>query len=184
MQATEAILKRVEDLLHWGGCLALAGVAAAINADIILRLLFAAPLQGQFELTELYLMPALATLSLARVFRDGGHLALDIVPEGRGAFGLWARRTRLALAAGFFVAVAIMSGRFAWAAFASGAIEYGVVDWPLGWAYAPIPLGTGALALRLLAELAKTGAQDARAADDPGDDPVDQPQGGCHAELH
>ena len=144
-------LSRVEDILHVGGCLALIAVAVLINGDILLRLFFARPVQIQFELTELYLMPALATLSLSRVFREGGHLALDFIPERMpGLFGALIMRLRLVLPAAFFAAVTIMSGKFALRALSHGEVEYGVIDWPLGWAYAVIPLGCGVLTLRLI----------------------------------
>ena len=144
-------LSRVEDILHVGGCLALIAVAVLINGDILLRLFFARPVQIQFELTELYLMPALATLSLSRVFREGGHLALDFIPERMpGLFGALIMRLRLGLPAAFFAAVTIMSGKFALRALSHGEVEYGVIDWPLGWAYAVIPLGCGVLTLRLI----------------------------------
>lgn len=140
----------IEDILHIAGCLCLLAVAALINADILLRLFAGWPVQFQFELTELYLMPALATLSLSRVFRDGGHLALDFMPEHLpGLWGAVIGRLRLLLPAAFFGAISFMAGRFAWRAFAHGEVEFGVVDWPLGWAYAVVPLGCGVLALRL-----------------------------------
>lgn len=145
------LLSRLEDILHLGGCLALVGVAALINADILLRLLFNEPVQIQFELTEIYMMPALATLSLSRVFRDGGHLALDFGPETLpGLFGKTVALLRLLVPAAFFAAVTYMSGKFALKAFTRGEVEYGVLDWPLGWAYAVIPLGCGVLVLRLI----------------------------------
>jgi len=34
-------------------------------------------------------------------------------------------------------------------------VEYGVVDWPLGWAYAVVPIGCGVLVLRLLHDAAR-----------------------------
>jgi hypothetical protein len=58
----ERMLRKTEDTLHLAGCLGLVAVAALINADILLRLIANRPVQIQFELTELYLMPALATL--------------------------------------------------------------------------------------------------------------------------
>ncbi|MFW2544972.1 TRAP transporter small permease [Primorskyibacter sp. 2E107] len=147
----EKVLSKVEDALHLAGCLSLVAVAVLINGDILLRLIANRPVQIQFELTELYLMPALATLSLSRVFRDGGHLALEFTPERLpGAFGAVISKLRLLLPAAFFAAVTIMSGKFAFGAIAHGDVEYGVVDWPLGWAYALIPLGCGVLVLRLL----------------------------------
>lgn len=147
-------LTKLEDILHIAGCLALVAVVAFINADILLRLLFNTPVQIQFELTELYLMPALATLSLSRVYRTGGHLSLDFIPDlpGRGGW-LVDKLIRKLLPAGFFAALAYMSGGFALRAFLRADVEYGVIDWPLGWAYAVVPLGCGVLVLRLLHDL-------------------------------
>ena len=147
----ETALKKLEDALHVAGCLALVAVAVLINTDILLRLIANRPVQIQFELTELYLMPALATLSLARVFRDGGHLALEFMPERLpGAIGAAIGKLRLLLPAAFFGAVTFMAGKFALNALSHGAVEYGVVDWPLGWAYVVVPIGCGVLTLRLL----------------------------------
>lgn len=145
------VLETIEDTLHIGGCLSLVLVAVLINADIILRIVLQVPVQFQFEVTELYLMPALATLSLSRVFRDGGHLALDFVKDDLpGPLGLVITKLRLLIPAAFFATVTFMSGKFALNAFANGAVEYGVIDWPLGWAYVVVPLGTGVLVLRLI----------------------------------
>ncbi|MDD7973281.1 TRAP transporter small permease [Roseinatronobacter alkalisoli] len=148
---------KLEDVLHLIGCLSLVAVVVLINADILLRFFASRPVQIQFEMTQLYLMPALATLSLARVFRDGGHLALDIVPEQ--VIPEIVRRLILALSASFFIAVTWMSWRFAYRAFQRGAVEYGVMDWPLGWAYVVVPIGCGALALRLITETFRRNAQ-------------------------
>lgn len=169
-------LSRIEDALHVAGCLALAAIALLINADVLMRLVFDTPVQIQFELTEIYLMPALAALSLSRVWRQGGHLALDIVPES-----LWSvaggavRIAALLLSALFAGALAFMSGGFAARAFARGEIEFGVIDWPLGWAYASVPLGCGVLALRLVFDaLAPAGTvEDAACA--PAGRPVNDP---------
>ncbi len=147
----DKVLSKVEDVLHLAGCLCLVAVAVLINADIVLRLVANRPVQIQFELTELYLMPALATLSLSRVFRDGGHLALELTPQDLpGLAGQVISRLRLLVPAAFFAAVTVMSGEFALTAILHGDIEYGVIDWPLGWAYAAIPLGCGVLVLRLV----------------------------------
>ncbi|RAI02425.1 TRAP transporter small permease [Acuticoccus sediminis] len=170
MPRAEAMLRRVEDLLHALGCTALVVVAVLINADIISRVVGLRPLEMQFELTELYLMPSLATLSLARVFRDGGHLALEVdTPSLLGPLWPVVRRLVLAASAAFFLTVAYVSGRHAVEAFAKGSIEFGVIDWPLGWAYLPVPVGTGLLAVRLLVELVKRGAPSALATNTGGD---------------
>ncbi|WP_172293745.1 TRAP transporter small permease [Pseudoruegeria sp. HB172150] len=153
MHAFEKGLSVVEDILHVAGCLALVAVAALINADIILRLLFDRPVEIQFELTEIYLMPALAMLPLARVYRQGGHLALEFIPKDAfGAASPLVHRGILIVSAVFFAAVTWKSGQFALGAFQRGDVEWGAVDWPLGWAYAAVPLGCGVLVLRLLVD--------------------------------
>lgn len=144
------VQSKLEDVLHLIGCLSLVAVVILINADILLRVFANRPVQIQFEMTQLYLMPALATLSLARVFREGGHLALDIVAED--AIPDILRRLILALSACFFIAVTWMSWRFAYRAFQRDAVDFGVMDWPLGWAYVVVPIGCGALTLRLISE--------------------------------
>lgn len=151
MNVIGIILRKIEDTLHLLGCLSLVIIVVIINADILLRLIFGEPVQFQFELTELYLMPALATLSLSWVFRDGGHLALDFLPEQLP--GLWGKavvKLCLLLPSAFFFAVTYMSGGNALNAFVRGQTQFGMVDWPLGWAYAAVPLGCGVLAVRLL----------------------------------
>jgi TRAP-type C4-dicarboxylate transport system permease small subunit len=145
------VLSKIEDTLHLLGCLGLVTVVVLINADIIMRFAFGIPVQFQFEVTELYLMPALAILPLSRVFREGGHLALELVPEHLpGRAGNVIGRVRLLLPAAFFAAVAFVSGQHAVQAFLSGDSHFGVTNWPLGWAYSLVPLGCGVLALRLL----------------------------------
>lgn len=153
------ILNQTEDLLHLIGCVALVTVAVFINADILLRLLANRPVQIQFELTELYLMPALATLSLSRVFRDGGHLALDFGPERLpGSAGAIIEKLRLLVPAAFFAAVTFMSAQFAFGAFRHNEVEYGVINWPLGWAYVVVPIGCGVLVLRLTYDAFRSGS--------------------------
>lgn len=150
MSVFEKTLETIEDTLHIGGCLSLLAVAAIINADILLRLFFNEPVQIQFELTELYLMPALATLSLSRVFRDGGHLALEFVPEYLpGIIGIAIAKLRLLIPAAFFAMMTVMSGKFCLDAFMHGDVEYGVIDWPLGWAYLVVPLSCSVVTVRL-----------------------------------
>ena len=152
----DAILVRIEDGLHFLGCTALVCIAVLINADIFSRMLFRAPVQFQFEMVEFYLMPAVATLSLARVFRKGGHLSLEILhPSSFGSFWPVIRIAMLLLSASLFTALTIMSGRYAAQAFQASDVYFGVIDWPLGWAYLSAPVGCAALTLRLLIETTK-----------------------------
>lgn len=158
MERINAQLSRLEDILHVIGCLALVVIALLINADILLRLLFKTPVQFQFEFVEFYMMPMVASLSLARVFRNNGHLALEFVhPEAFGRLKTLIRTLMLASAAGFFAVVTYMSGRFSADAFAGGDVYFGYIDWPLGWAYLAVPVGTGVLTVRLAFEIIRRG---------------------------
>lgn len=153
MQQIDKILSLIEDALHLLGCASLVLIAVLINVDIFGRLLLGTPLQFQFEMVEFYLMPAVATLSLSRVFREGGHLALEFVSPG--LFGsAWpvVRVFVLVAAAIFFAAVTVMSGQLAAHAFAEDQVYFGIIDWPLGWAYLSVPVGCAVLTMRLLFE--------------------------------
>ncbi|MGE0701257.1 MAG: TRAP transporter small permease [Hyphomicrobiaceae bacterium] len=146
-------LAMLEDALHAVGCTALLAVLVLITLDVVLRATLSRTVSFQFELTEMFLMPALATLSLARVQRIGGHLAIDFVDLSRlGVLGAVARRLNTALPAVFFAAVAWQSGKYAWNAWLRDDNNMGVVDWPMYVAYSSIPLGTGLLAVRLAVE--------------------------------
>lgn len=156
MQFIEKALKSVENILHAIGCIALVLVAAFINADIILRVFFDSPLQIQFEVIELYLMPMIATLSLAWVLRKGGHLSLEIFSPSNFGKAWPILRFVIAFASLiFFAALTYQSAKFALRAFDGDKIHMGIIDWPLGWAYAAIPIGCGVLCLRLLFEIVK-----------------------------
>lgn len=163
MQASrddQGALARVEDAFHAVGCLCLFAVLVLITVDIVFRALFSKTVAFQFELTEMFLMPALATLSLARVQRTGGHLAIDFVNlDSLGAFAGVMRRINTALPAIFFALVAWQSGKYAFAAWLRNDINMGVIDWPMYVAYSSVPAGTGLLVLRLLVETFRGGGK-------------------------
>lgn len=151
------ILGHVEDSLHILACGCLVLLTGLIAVDVISRTLFSTPLHVQFELTELYLMPATAVLSLSRVYREHAHLSLEVVkPEKFGRAWPYLHSLILAISAVFFVLLAWRSGVYAYKAFTNNAIYFGVHDWPLGVAYSSIPLGSGVLALRLINDFIST----------------------------
>lgn len=144
-------LDTIENALHAIGCSCLAVMAMLIACDAVIRATTGSPLSFQFELTEMYLMPAVATLSLPYVYRHGGHIGLDIINDS--LLGRASKPIHLLfciLAAAFFAAFAWRSGDFAYSAWMRNDIYMGVIDWPMYLAYLSTPLGTGFLALRLL----------------------------------
>ncbi|MCC7272836.1 MAG: TRAP transporter small permease [Alphaproteobacteria bacterium] len=143
----------LEDALHCAGCLCLASVLLLVAGDTLLRFAVNRPIAFQFELTEMYLMPAMATLSLARVQRLGGHLSIDFVQMSWfGGLAPLVGRLNSLLPAVFFALVTWQSGKYAWAAYLRNDTYMGVIDWPSYVAYASIPLGTATLTMRLLVD--------------------------------
>lgn len=154
MPFSSRILGHFEDLLHMLACGCLMLLTGLITLDVISRTLFNIALHIQFELTELYLMPALAVLSLARVYRDNAHLSLEVInPERYGRAWPYLHVLILAISSAFFVLLAWRSGIYAYKALSVNSIYFGVYDWPLGIAYASIPIGSGMLCLRLIHDL-------------------------------
>lgn len=148
------ILGHVEDSLHVLACCCLVLLTGLITADIVSRTLFDTPLNVQFELTEFYLMPATAVLSLSRVYREGSHLSLEVIkPEIFGRAWPYIHGLVLTISAALFVLIAWRSGVYAYKALANQSTYFGVYDWPLGVAYASIPIGSGVLSLRLINDL-------------------------------
>jgi len=143
-----------ENLLHMLACLCVATMAGLITWDAISRAVFDHPMQIQFEMTEFFLMPMMALLSLAWIYRDGGHIALTLID-----FRVFGQLQRLveasvvALALIFFALVTWKSSEFVRDAWMRDDVYLGVVNWPLWFAYLAVPIGTGTLSLRLALEL-------------------------------
>lgn len=150
----ERTLILLENVLHFVACIALVLLVGIVTWDAASRLVFGRPLQFQFELTELYLMPAVSMLSLSWVYRNRAHLSLDLVdPAGLGRAGPPIQFAIIAISAGFFGLVAWKSGAYAAAIWARGDVYMGYRDWPVWLAYASGPLGCGVITFRLLHEL-------------------------------
>lgn len=148
------ILGHVEDLLHVLACSCLVLLTGLISVDVFSRTLFNIPLHVQFELTELFLMPATAILSLSRVYRERAHLSLEVVkPEIFGRLWPYMNTIVLIISATFLILLTWRSGIYSYKAFTKNSIYFGVYDWPLWVAYASIPLGCGVLSLRLINDL-------------------------------
>jgi TRAP-type C4-dicarboxylate transport system permease small subunit len=144
------LLRKWEDLLHTIGCLCLLVIAGLIVFDTLRRLLVGVPLQVQFELTELFLMPAVASLSLSRVFRDKAHLAIEIFTTRQfGRTWPFVNAMNLTLAIVLFAGITWQSGLYTYNAFVSEDIYIGIYDWQMWLAYLSGPLGSGTLCLRL-----------------------------------
>lgn len=147
------VLSYVEDAAHVVGCASLFTILCLVTADVLLRSTISKTVPFQFEFTEIYLMPALSTLPLARVQRLGGHLAIDFLDmKLLGTLRPLFARLNTALPALVFGCIAWMSAKYAFAAWTRNETNMGVIDWPMYIAYASVPIGTGLLTLRLALE--------------------------------
>ena len=147
-------LNKWEDVLHAIGCICLLVIAGLIIFDTLKRLSTGVPLQVQFELTELFLMPAVASLSLSRVFRDKAHLAIEIIMvEHFGRLWPFINALILILSFALFAVITWQSGLYTYHAFVSDDIYIGIYDWSMWLAYLSGPVGSGTLCLRLLHDL-------------------------------
>lgn len=68
----------LEKILYLGAALALAAMMLSITADTLGRFLFGRPVAGVYQVNEMYLLPAIVYLSIARAQRRDEHIAVDV----------------------------------------------------------------------------------------------------------
>lgn len=147
-----ALLARVEDLLLLLSCAGVATMAVVIVADAGMRYLFGSPLSIAYDLTRIYVMPAVVFLALPCSMREGAHIGIEFLAR---RFPPAARRAchRLTQAIGtvFFSLVAWQVGGLAHRAWSTDQVLTGQYTWPMWLAYAIVPVGCTVMALRCLA---------------------------------
>ncbi|MDN5842371.1 MAG: TRAP transporter small permease [Alcaligenaceae bacterium] len=121
-----------------------------VSADALLRYAFNAPLSFQYTLTENYLLVGLICLALPWGYRTGGYiriqaLAARLAPGWR----VWLLRIGILLSAIYMAILGWLGATYFWEAWINQEYQLGVIDWPVSWSWAPIPIGCGLLALRL-----------------------------------
>lgn len=147
----------LDHLLSWletaaailAGALLLAAMVL-VSVDVLMRYAFGAPLSFQYALTENYLLVGLICLALPWGYRTGGYIRIRafmdrLAPGGRTCL----LRIGILLSACYMAVLAWLGARYAWAAWIHDEYQLGVIDWPVSWSWAPIPVGCGLLALRL-----------------------------------
>lgn len=147
-----ALLDRVESLLLALSCAGVATMTVVIVVDAAMRYLFGAPLSIAYDLTRIYLMPAVIFLALPYSMREGAHIGIEFLAQ---RFPPTARRAchRLVQAIGvvFFALVAWKAGGLAHRAWSTDQVLSGQYTWPMWLAYAIVPVGCTVMALRCLA---------------------------------
>lgn len=126
----------------------------SISADALGRYLLNRPLQGSFEFTSLYLMVILTFLGMPATYARGGHIRLDVLrPYLARIPGKPVERINALVAACVFGILTWYAGGEAISKFIERDTTFGIVQFPLYWSYVWVPLGCGALTLRLLVEV-------------------------------
>lgn len=125
-----------------------------LTADALGRYVFLQPVIGTMEITEMYLLGAVAFLPLAALQRENGHVSVSTfqarIPERlRGLFGVV--NTGLGLVV--FATIALKTAQMAFESFSEGRETAGLISLPVWCGWAIIFIGTLVLCLRLSLEL-------------------------------
>ncbi|WP_370302264.1 TRAP transporter small permease [Pseudooceanicola sp.] len=149
----ERLLGRFDSLFLLICKLAMVGMMLATSIDAIGRYLFNAPLQGGYEMTSLYFMVVLCFLGIAPTYAAGGHIRLDILrgPLSRLPYRL-SERINIVLAGAVFAAITWYSGAEALHKIEARTTSFGAIAFPLYLSFVWVPLGSGAMTLRLMVE--------------------------------
>lgn len=149
--ALDRVLRTLEVGAAIIGGVAMVAAMVLTSMDAVLRYLFNAPLSFNSYLTTYYLMVAMLVMPLAWAFRTGGYIRVvflvSLLPPKLGAALL---RIGKLVGAGYFGALAWLSGQTFWKIYQAGDIQMGAIDWPVAWSWVWLPMGLGLLSLRML----------------------------------
>lgn len=146
--------KSIESMERWLARVSMAAVFIImifVSADVIARYVFNSPITVQYHLTQDYLMVAMVALSLSWAEGQGAFIRLTPfqrwmnLPARRGLYAL-----NSVIAALLFLLMTWYAGVRTWEDWVAQRVSFGVIDWPVWLSQIWVPIGTLALALRLL----------------------------------
>ncbi len=131
--------------------LCVAAIMVIISADAVSRYALRAPIPWAFELLTYYLMVAGIYFAVAPTFSHGDHISIDLFQPmmSEAAKARWGVVNGL-LAAIVFALIAISSGDVAYEAWRNREFLPGYIVWPAWLSHAPVVVGSGLIAARLL----------------------------------
>ncbi len=152
--AALVVLRRVESVMHFLACAALFLLMLLISADAAGRYLFNAPVEGAYEITELYMMVGIVLFGFGTTQRTGGHVRITLLFD-RLSPGLRRAFDSVFLAAAFavFAVATVAAGQLALDHLVAGRTQGGVMALPLGPSWLILVVGLGSFCLRLAAQL-------------------------------
>lgn len=140
----------LEKILYLGAALALAAMMLSITADTLGRFLFGRPVAGVYQVNEMYLLPAIVYLSIARAQRRDEHIAVDVfVAAMRPGPQRLLKGLGRVLAIGIFGVIAYRTGEMAQRQFAMGNVTSGAILLPAWIGWFVVAVGSAAMTLRL-----------------------------------
>lgn len=151
---TRRILEKIEAFLLFMAAAALMLMMLSTSFDAVGREVFNSPLQGNFEVTGLYLMVILVFATLSSNYASNQHIRVDVfLPRLKRRLGREYTRLVAAICIGPF-------GFFAWSAcsrafdtFVGQEAVLGVTLLPVSLSYIWVALGTSTLTFRFLLDL-------------------------------
>lgn len=143
-------LSWLERILYVGAALSLVAMMLSITADAMGRFLFGTPVAGVYEVNEMYLLPAIVYLSIARAQSLNEHIAVDVFVGGmRPALQRLLLGLGRLLAIGLFAAIAYRTGEMAHRQFVMGNITSGAILLPAWIGWFVVSVGCVAMTMRL-----------------------------------
>lgn len=148
------IITRLERLTIVIACIALFLMMIGISIDAFGRYLLNAPLPGNYEATQWYLLPAFVFLSMSANYAAGAHVALDVFSPALGKlFGLNHLRLIALITLIAVLPLGWYTGLEAVHKFQTLETTLGLIAWPKYWSYVWLPAGVGLFCVRLICEI-------------------------------
>lgn len=153
MKLIKNTFEKIEKLLHIIGYIAIFAMMILITLDTVGRYFFNNPIQGTYEITEIFLMIMVVFLTLSYSFKTGDHVRVDILyrrfpNKVKNAINVFA----MFISAALFAMITYQGWILTHGAWINQEYTFGVITLPMYLSYIWIPLGSGALTLRLIGE--------------------------------
>lgn len=153
MRVIKTCFEKIEKLLHAISYISTFIMMFLITVDTAGRYLFNKPIKGAYEITESFLMIVVVFLTLSYSYKSGDHIRIDIL------YRRFTNKTKividafsLILSACMFSVITYYGWTQTYEAFIQKQYTFGVITMPMFLSYIWIPIGCGALTIRLFAE--------------------------------
>lgn len=154
LRRLESALRRFETMLMAIALIAFVAMVAITTADVGLRYAFNRPLSWAIPVTTNYLLAAVYFGAIATTQRERQNLGIDLVTRALPVRPR-AACAALATAASLILCMLICAFTFSvfWEALIHNEAIPGIIAWPLWPSHLLVPLGFGAVCLRLALQL-------------------------------